>query len=220
MHILVVDLLAERLAFGRAGVKEIVSHFNAPQVSLWSPHTSKRVDYGFGEVVESPVLCDLIIITGSKRNVSMWEDWMDDVARLIQTAEVPIVGICFGHQIIAASLGWRVERAIQKSAGVHDVHYHDGKKVKALFTHQDHVIDAGEMEVLASAAHCEIAVCRHPERPIYSVQYHPEAVEEVLNQAIQYGEMTLEERQQFNLDEKLINMTEALLEPIQLKDSI
>ena len=107
MRLLVVDLLAERKAFGKEGVKEIISHFDEPEVFLWSPHTNSRIDYGYGTVVEQPVDCDYIVITGSRRNVSSWEPWMDEVSKLILEAEVPIIGICFGHQIIAATFGGR-----------------------------------------------------------------------------------------------------------------
>ncbi len=215
MHILVVDLLAERQAFGREGVREILSHFNSSKVSLWSPHVSQRVDYEFGTVVEHPVDADLIIITGSKRNVSQWEGWMDEVAHLIQTTTTPMLGICFGHQIIAASLGGQVRRAEQNSAFVREVTYEDGRVVHALFTHQDHVVDAGEMNVIASSQHCSIAACQHPERPILTVQYHPEAVSNVIEKALQLGEMTNEECLQFDLELPIINMTEALVKPLQ-----
>ena len=40
MKLLIVDLLAERKAFGQEGVREIISHFDNPDVYLWSPHTS------------------------------------------------------------------------------------------------------------------------------------------------------------------------------------
>jgi len=220
MRLLVVDLLAERKAFGKEGVREIIAHFDNPEVFLWSPHTTERTEYGFGTVVEQPVGCDFIAITGSRRNVSSWESWMDDVAELIRTAEVPIIGICFGHQIIAASLGGKVERADENSAGVRKVHYNDGKVVNAVFTHQDHVIDAGELEVIASAEHCKIAACRHPHRPILSVQFHPEAVQSVLDDAIECGEMTPIERQQFDLSQDIINTTESLLIPLRMKGYI
>ena len=39
IRLLVVDLLAERKAFGKEGVREIVAHFDDPEVFLWSPHT-------------------------------------------------------------------------------------------------------------------------------------------------------------------------------------
>jgi len=218
MHILVVDLLAERQGFGRAGVEEITSYFDQPRISLWSPHTSQRVDYGFGTVVDSPVEADLIVITGSNHNVSMWEAWMDEVAQLIRETQSPMIGICFGHQIIAAALGGKVIRAEHPSSFVGDVQYTDGQTARALFTHQDHVIDAGEMEIIGSAEHCPIAVCRHANRPILSVQYHPEAVARVLEQALHFGEMSPDERQQYQMDDSLINTADALLRPIGIVD--
>ncbi len=51
MRLLVVDLLAERKAFGKEGVREIVSHFDNPEIFLWAPHTKQRTDYGFGTAV-------------------------------------------------------------------------------------------------------------------------------------------------------------------------
>ncbi len=214
MHVLVVDLLAERQSFGREGVREIISHFENPEVSLWAPHTNQRVDYGFGRIVEGPVESDIIVITGSRRNVSMWEDWMDDVAALIRNTTTPILGICFGHQIIAASLGGRVERAERTSAFVRPVVYKDGRTVNAVFTHQDHVVDAGELEVLASAEHCSIAACQHPTRPIFTVQYHPEAVSSVIEASLRHGDLTPSEAQQFDMEQDLISVADALLAPL------
>ena len=194
MRLLVVDLLAEREGFGRAGVREIVHHFSPEEVFLWSPHVEKRLDYGYGTVVDRPVEADAVIITGSRRNVSMWEPWMDDVVDLIRSAEVPLYGICFGHQIIAHAFGGRIVRAPTDSHFVAEVQGENGRSVFASFAHQEHVVDAGELEVIASAAHCDIAACRHPSKPIFTVQYHPEAVSEVLDAAYACGDMNAEER--------------------------
>ena len=212
MRLLVVDLLAERKAFGKEGVREIISHFDDPEVFLWSPHTNERTEYGFGTVVEGPVDCDFIAITGSRRNVSSWEVWMDDVAELIRTSKVPIIGICFGHQIIAAALGGRVERASEGSHFVAEVNYTDGRAVNAVFTHQDHVVDSGQLEVIASAEHCLIAACQHPTRPIRTVQYHPEATSRILSEAIRLGDMTTEEAEVFDMTKQIINVKESLLD--------
>ena len=212
MRLLVVDLLAERKAFGKEGVREIISHFDDPEVFLWSPHTNERTEYGFGTVVEGPVDCDFIAITGSRRNVSSWEVWMDDVAELIRTSKVPIIGICFGHQIIAAALGGRVERAPEGSHFVTEVNYTDGRAVNAVFTHQDHVVDSGQLEVIASAEHCLIAACQHPTRPIRTVQYHPEATSRILSEAIRLGDMTTEEAEVFDMTKQIINVKESLLD--------
>lgn len=211
MRLLVVDLLAERKAFGKEGVREIASHFDNPEIFLWAPHTKQRTDYGFGTVIEEPVDCDFIVVTGSRSNVSDWQPWMNEVAELVRSAEVPIIGICFGHQIIAAALGGKVSRAKEGSHFVSPVTYRDGKQVNAVFTHQDHVIDAGELRVIASAEHCSIAACVHPTRPIRTVQYHPEATSRIIFEAIKSGDMTRQEAAVFDMSKPLINVSDSLL---------
>ena len=151
------------------------------------------------------------MVTGSRSNVSDWQPWMDEVADLIRSAEVPIIGICFGHQIIAAAFGGKVIRAKQGSHFVSPVTYRDGKRVNAVFTHQDHVIDAGELQVIASADHCPIAACVHPTRPITTVQYHPEATPRIIIEAIKSGDMTKEEAAVFDMSKPLIDVSESLL---------
>ena len=209
--LLVVDLLAEREAFGKKGVEEIVRHFPNHEVLLWAPHTDDCVDYQFGKRIDNPEDCDVIVITGSRRNVSQWEPWMDEVADLIQTCTVPLFGICFGHQIICKALGGKVIRAENNSAFIADVTYTDGTKAKQLFTHQDHVTDSGEMEVIGSTEHCEIAVCQHPTRPIKTVQYHPEAVQSVLEYSLECGDMTRDERDDFGDGIQDLDVTQSLL---------
>ena len=209
--LLVVDLLAEREAFGKKGVEEIVRHFPNHEVLLWAPHTDDCLDYQFGKRIDSPEGSDVIVITGSRRNVSQWEPWMDQVADLILSCKVPLYGICFGHQIICKVLGGEVIRAENNSAFIADVTYTDGTKAKQLFTHQDHVVDPGEMEVIGSTEHCEIAVCQHPIRPIKSVQYHPEAVKSVLEYSLECGDMTQDERNDFGDGIQDFDVTQSLL---------
>ena len=209
--LLIVDLLAEREAFGKKGVEEIVGHFPEYDVLLWAPHTDEPREYGFGKRIDAPEEADAIVITGSRRNVSMWGSWMDDVAKLIRECEVPLYGICFGHQIICKALGGDVIRAAEGSSFIAEVTYNDGTKTKQLFTHQDHVIDAGEMEVMGSAEHCKIAVCKHPTRPIKTVQFHPEAVESVLNYSLECGDMTHSERESFGDGLQDLDVTTSLI---------
>ena len=73
------------------------------------PHTDERLDYGYGTVVQQPVEADAIVITGSRRNVSMWEPWMDQVVALIRGCEVPLYGICFRPSDHRSRL-WRTNR--------------------------------------------------------------------------------------------------------------
>ena len=212
MKLLVVDLLAERIAFGEKGVEEIVRHFEGYEVILWAPHTDEAREYNFGRRVEKPEKADAVVITGSRKNVSMWESWMDDVVKLIQECTVPLYGICFGHQIICKALGGKVTRA---ENGFHQyAHITDraGNKFNQLFTHQDHVIDPGEMEVTATAEHCEIAACKHPTRPIWTVQFHPEAVPSLLDYSVECGDMTEQERLEFGDEVQDLDVTGSLIE--------
>ena len=196
-RLLIIDLLAEREAFGEYGVKEIIRHFPEYEIFLWAPHTTTPRDYPFGTRVKSAVVSDAIVITGSRRNVSEWEDWMDEVAEIIVNCDVPLYGICFGHQIICKVLGGEVLRAEEKSHFMALVKYNDGREVNQLFTHQDHVTDSGEMEVIATSDHCGIAACKHPSRHIVTVQYHPEAVLNVLEHSVICGDMSEQERADF-----------------------
>jgi len=195
--LLIVDLLAEREAFGKKGVEEIVKHFPDHEILLWAPHVENPIDYSFGTRIEGPDEYDVVVITGSRRNVSMWEPWMDKVAKLIKECNVPLYGICFGHQIICKVLGGNVLRAGEKTERMVNVNYNDGRVVNQLFTHQDHVINAGEMKVIASSEHCDIVACVHPTREIKTVQFHPEAVLSVLDYSVECGDMNEEEREEF-----------------------
>ena len=211
VRLLIVDLLAERHGFGRAGVAEIVRHFQPKEVYLWSPHVTERLVYEVGEVVSGPVEADVVVITGSRRNVSSWEPWMNEVAALIQTVQVPLYGICFGHQIIAAALGGRIERASHAAEFVAPVTYHDGRTVHALFSHQDHVVDAGELVPIAHSKHCGIVACMHPNRPIKTVQFHPEITQLALDVALQAGEMSATEWGAYDTQAITTDVSTALL---------
>ncbi|MEN8171357.1 MAG: hypothetical protein ABFS03_00605 [Chloroflexota bacterium] len=67
-----------------------------------------------GEFPESVDACDAYLITGSPKGVYNNDVWIANLERFIQVsyrAGKKLVGICFGHQILAQALGGRVEKS-------------------------------------------------------------------------------------------------------------
>ena len=62
---------------------------------------------------KSPDECDGWLITGSRHGVYEDHEWLDPLRKFIKILDkkkAPLVGICFGHQIIAEALGGVVEK--------------------------------------------------------------------------------------------------------------
>ncbi|MEE8305747.1 MAG: type 1 glutamine amidotransferase, partial [Gammaproteobacteria bacterium] len=119
------------------------------------------------------------IITGSKFGVYEDHDWislLEDFLRDAYAAAIPIVGICFGHQILAQALGGKVEKFNGGwSVGVENYTlngYPDG--VKLIAWHQDQITELPpEASVEGSSGFCQYAALAYGDRA-YSIQPHPE----------------------------------------------
>jgi GMP synthase-like glutamine amidotransferase len=133
---------------------------------------------------------DAIVLTGSKADSFSDEPWVAElrlrVSELLDQKK-KLLGICFGHQLIALCLGAKVGRAPQ-GWGVgrmtYDWHAADlplapeDNSLALLVSHQDQVLELPENAVLlASNAHCPVAGYAVGEE-VFCVQGHPEFVED------------------------------------------
>jgi len=100
---------------------------------------------------------------------------LEDFIRAAFGAHVPMVGVCFGHQIIAQALGGRVEKFDRGWAIGHHTYDFEGLgEVSLNAWHQDQVIDLPEgARVVAGNEFCKHAALVYGRRA-YTVQPHPE----------------------------------------------
>ncbi len=117
------------------------------------------------------------LITGSKHGAYEDHDWIPPLEEFIRNsyaAHRPMVGICFGHQVIAQALGGTVEK-FDGGWSVGRTEYDiDGRKLALNAWHQDQVTALPEgAKVIGSTDFCKNAALVYDDR-IWTIQPHPE----------------------------------------------
>lgn len=143
-----------------------------------------------GEIPADPTECDAWLVTGSRHGVYDDLPWFGPLKTFLRAARAagqPIVGICFGHQILAEALGGRAVKSDKGwGIGIHDYAIDrrpgwmaDAPESIAIHAfHQDQVVAIpNDATVLASSPFCAFAMLAYgdPEAPdAISIQPHPE----------------------------------------------
>ncbi len=135
-----------------------------------------------GETLPAPDACEAWLIPGSRHGVYDDLPWIEPLKRFIRDAaeqQHRMVGVCFGHQIIAEALGGKVEKAAQGfRVGMERYDTTLGGSRQAIMmpaSHQDQIVlQPPETEVVATTAACAFAGLRYRNAPVLSVQFHPE----------------------------------------------
>ena len=123
-----------------------------------------------------------IIFTGGPNSV--YENGAPTVDKRIFDLGVPVLGICYGAQLIAHLLGGKVAHADTREYGRMEITCEKGdlfegipKDTVVWMSHTDYVGTVPEgFEITAFSKTCPVAAMQCEKRGIYGVQFHPEVV--------------------------------------------
>jgi GMP synthase-like glutamine amidotransferase len=127
------------------------------------------------------------LITGSASGVYDGDPWIDQLKGFVReiSGRTPLIGICFGHQVMAEAYGGRVIKSPKGwGAGLHSYEItrradwmktDNNPSLSIPVSHQDQIVDLPtDATVLASSPFTPYAVLEYPQRRAISFQGHPE----------------------------------------------
>ncbi|TVR20712.1 MAG: GMP synthase [Anaerolineaceae bacterium] len=159
--------------------RDLFKH-HAPQINL------TVYDACHGQLPDAVSACDGYIISGSRHSAYDQLDWITQLAdfvRRVHQQQHKMVGICFGHQVIAHALGGKVAKSANGwGVGVKPVDMQNTRawmhpetpSYHLLLSHQDQVLTLPDgAEVLGGNAHCPVSMFAIADH-LLGLQAHPE----------------------------------------------
>lgn len=125
--------------------------------------------------IESINEYDLIVLSGGPHNVS--EDFNKEIDAI--KSGKPIIGICFGCELIASTFGGEIKELPEEQKGIYEITLEDAKlggpkKIKVYEGHKKFISKVPkEFEVLAKSEKGP-EIIKHKNLPIYGLQFYPE----------------------------------------------
>ncbi len=158
-----------------------------------------------------------VIISGSERSIFEETAWLDNqfaFVRNVMEKGVPLLGVCFGHQLMFRALYGKdaLSRRGVPEVGwppvdlmPHELFAGVPSTIRPYNFHFDEVIDVPEgWGILASSESCRVHAVRHDELPAAGFQFHPEVTAEEAAASISRAGPTLAG---YGLDAKAITAT-------------
>ncbi|MFQ5997734.1 MAG: gamma-glutamyl-gamma-aminobutyrate hydrolase family protein, partial [Candidatus Bathyarchaeia archaeon] len=127
---------------------------------------------------------DGFVLTGSNDHLSSaTRPKYKNEIELLKHAKVPVLGICFGHQLLCSAYGSKVARANKELNDYHPVKIlkkdplFNGFK-KRIVVKEEHMDEVKTVPKnffhICTSNICQVEAVKHKSRPLYGVQFHPE----------------------------------------------
>ena len=125
-----------------------------------------------------------IILSGGPLNVYEIKKYSFD-KKIIEN-EIPVLGICFGHQILSKLNGGQVKQSKYREFGVANIYkkkdslltknlFNKKKTIKVWMSHADQVSKLPKkFSIIASSQNSKFAIVENKDKKFYGVQFHPE----------------------------------------------
>jgi len=130
------------------------------------------------ELLSAGELPKALVLSGGP--LSIFED-DEDYNNIFKNSELPILGICYGMQIMGKVFGGTVERGVVGEYGHAEVHFKEGKisgcsdQFDVWMSHSDHLSKLPkDFSLWLESDNNLVAGIRHNSRPIVGLQFHPE----------------------------------------------
>lgn len=154
------------------------------QALLGPDHAYTAYDVQAGQLPASPGEQDAWLITGSSAGVYDDLPWIAPLSGFLRAAkgEVPLVGVCFGHQIMAEAFGGQVVKSERGwGVGLHRYAierpqtWTDAPSVAIPASHQDQVVALPPgATVVGGSAFTPFGMLSYGDSSAISMQFHPE----------------------------------------------
>lgn len=155
------------------------------QALLGPGYVYRTYDVQQGVLPEHPAENDAYVVTGSSAGVYDPLPWIEPLKAFLRQAkgETPLVGVCFGHQIMAEAFGGKVVKSDKGwGVGLHayavsdSAPWMDGVDAVAVpASHQDQVVELPPgARVLAGSAFTPYGILSYDDARAISMQFHPE----------------------------------------------
>jgi GMP synthase-like glutamine amidotransferase len=146
-------------------------------------------DAAAGLLPERPESHEAYLVTGSPAGVYEGLPWIAPLKHFLREAKgrTKLVGVCFGHQIMAEAFGGRVEKSARGwGAGLQTYEVRErapwmdaARRVSIPVSHQDQVvIQPPATTILAASAFTPFGMLAWRDQPAISMQFHPEFAHE------------------------------------------